>query len=142
MAETYLCSAQDDLPDVARAIIDEDAACRIFLFTGNLGAGKTALIREMCRVLGYKEEVTSPTFSIVNEYALVDNILYHMDAYRLNRLEEALDIGMEDYLYSGHYCFIEWPDVILPLIQDAYCRISISVLQDQTRKIDVEWVPA
>ena len=142
MAVTYLCHTQDKLPDVARAIIDEDAACRIFLFTGHLGAGKTALIREMCRVLGYEEEVTSPTFSIVNEYALVDNILYHMDLYRLNRLEEALDIGMEDYLFSGYYCFIEWPDVILPLIQDAYCRISITVLQDQTRKIDVEWVAA
>lgn len=142
MAVTYLCSAQDDLPDVASAIIGEDAACRIYIFKGNLGAGKTALIREMCRLLGYKEEVTSPTFSIVNEYALVDNILYHMDLYRLNRLEEALDIGMEDYLYSGHYCFIEWPDVILPLIQGAYCRISITVLQDQTRKIDAEWVPA
>jgi tRNA threonylcarbamoyladenosine biosynthesis protein TsaE len=142
MAETYLCSTQEDLPDVARAIIHENTGCRIFLFTGNLGAGKTALIREMCRVLGYQEEVTSPTFSIVNEYSFDHNTLYHMDLYRLNRIEEALDIGMEDYLYSGQYCFIEWPEVIILLIQESYCHITISVSQDQTRKIDVERVRA
>ena len=142
MAETYLCSTQESLPDVARVIINVNTDCRIFIFTGQLGAGKTALIREMCRVLGCHEDVTSPTFSIINEYKTGRGTLYHMDLYRLNRVAEALDIGMEDYILSGYYCFIEWPEVVLPLLQEEYCSITISVLPDQARKIDAEWVRA
>jgi tRNA threonylcarbamoyladenosine biosynthesis protein TsaE len=142
MAETYLCSTQESLPDVARAIINVNTDCRIFIFSGQLGAGKTALIREMCRVLGCHEDVTSPTFSIINEYKAGRGTLYHMDLYRLNHIAEALDIGIEDYLLSGYYCFIEWPEVVLTLIQEDYCSVNISVLPDQTRKIDAEWVRA
>jgi tRNA threonylcarbamoyladenosine biosynthesis protein TsaE len=142
MSETYLCSTLEALPDVASCVVHKNASCRIFIFNGHLGAGKTALIREMCRVLGCKEDVTSPTFSVINEYTAAQGTIYHMDLYRLKDIAEALDIGMEDYILSGSYCFIEWPEVVLPLLDEEYCSITISVLPDQTRKIDAEWVRA
>ena len=142
MSETYLCSTLEALPDVACSLIDKNTGCRIFIFNGQLGAGKTALIREMCRVLGCHEDITSPTFSIINEYTAPPGSMYHMDLYRLSGIAEALDIGMEDYLLSGSYCFIEWPEVILPLLHEAYCNVTITMLTDQTRKIDAEWLRA
>lgn len=142
MSETYLCGTLEALPGVAKSVINKNTQCRIFIFNGQLGAGKTALIREMCRALGCQEDVTSPTFSIINEYSAAQGIIYHMDLYRLKDIAEALDIGMEDYILSGFYCFIEWPEVVLQLLQEEYCSITISVLPDQTRKIDAEWVRA
>ena len=111
---------------------------RIFAFTGEIGAGKTTFIKALCRRLGVSDEVTSPTFALVNEYACSpdsNGVVYHLDLYRLKNLEEALDIGIEDILDSGAYCFIEWPELIEPLLPDDVVHINIEIVGNSTRKI-------
>ena len=107
---------------------------RVFAFYGKMGAGKTTFITAVCRELGVTEPVTSPTFAIVNEYTIdkststqVDNLstIYHFDFYRIRRLEEAYDIGFDDYLDSGALCFIEWPELIEDLLPDTTIRVTI-----------------
>jgi len=110
----------------------------IFLLSGDLGAGKTTFSKSMIAALGCIDEVTSPTFSIINEYALKDSLIYHIDLYRLNSLQEALDIGIEDYLYSGYDCFIEWPNLIKPLIPNEHHSLEFHILEDNKRKIIFE----
>lgn len=114
---------------------------RIFLLRGGLGAGKTTLVKAFCEILGLKGQVNSPTFSIVNQYEVIDNHVYHMDLYRLNTEEEVFDIGIEDYLLSGQYCFIEWPDMILSYIQGEFAEIIIEKAGEKTRKISCIWYP-
>jgi tRNA threonylcarbamoyladenosine biosynthesis protein TsaE len=106
---------------------------KIFLFYGDMGAGKTTFIKSLCQSLGIQEPVTSPTFSIVNEYRGDTAKIYHFDFYRLKKQEEALDMGYEEYFYSGNYCFIEWPEKIADLLPEHYIRIDISVLSNQER---------
>jgi len=102
-----------------------------------MGAGKTTLIKSLCEQLGVVDMVTSPTFSIVNEYAGPEKI-YHFDFYRLKTQAEALDLGYEEYFYSGAYCFIEWPAKIPDLLPDHYIRVDIQVLDDNARQIIIE----
>ncbi|RCH55645.1 tRNA (adenosine(37)-N6)-threonylcarbamoyltransferase complex ATPase subunit type 1 TsaE [Mucilaginibacter hurinus] len=111
---------------------------KIFLFYGDMGAGKTTLIKELCAALGVAEAVTSPTFAIVNEYAGKVDRIYHFDFYRLKQQSEALDMGYEDYFYSGSYCFIEWPEKIPDLLPEHYTRVNVKVLSNSTREINVE----
>ena len=113
---------------------------RIFLFYGDMGAGKTTLIRSLCKQLGTTDNVASPTFSIVNEYNLAKGKIYHFDFYRLKTQTEALDMGFEEYLYSGNYCFIEWPEKIPGLLPLHYIDIKISVGDDNERHISVEQI--
>ncbi|MBS1528804.1 MAG: tRNA (adenosine(37)-N6)-threonylcarbamoyltransferase complex ATPase subunit type 1 TsaE [Bacteroidetes bacterium] len=108
---------------------------KIFLFYGDMGAGKTTFIQSLCGALGVHEPVTSPTFSIVNEYNGTGGKLYHFDFYRLKKQDEALDMGYEEYFYSGSYCFIEWPEKIPDLLPEHYIRIDIQVLSDTERKL-------
>ena len=103
-----------------------------------MGAGKTTLIKSLCEKLGVSDSVTSPTFSIVNEYKGADGPVYHFDFYRLKDQNEALDMGYEEYFYSGDYCFIEWPDKIPDMLPSHYISININVLNDNTRKISFE----
>lgn len=92
----------------AKSFIKEMGDSKVYAFNGNMGAGKTTFIKAICEELGVHEIVNSPTFSIVNEYETADgNIIYHFDCYRINKIQEALDLGAEEYLYSGNYCFIE-----------------------------------
>lgn len=128
-----------DLPGIAQQIINYAGNNRIFLFYGNMGAGKTTLIKSLCGELGSTDVITSPTFSIVNEYD-GPNKIYHFDFYRLKNQNEALDIGCEEYFYSGSYCFIEWAEKISDLLPDNYIRISIEVNGDNSRKITVDKV--
>jgi tRNA threonylcarbamoyladenosine biosynthesis protein TsaE len=128
-----------DLPGIAQQIISHAADARIFLFYGDMGAGKTTLIKALCGELGSTDVITSPTFSIVNEYA-GPNKIYHFDFYRLKNQNEALDIGCEEYFYSGSYCFIEWPDKIPDLLPDNYVRINIEALEDNSRKVTIDKV--
>ncbi|MDB5032066.1 MAG: tsaE [Mucilaginibacter sp.] len=102
-----------------------------------MGAGKTTLIKSLCEVLGVTGSVTSPTFAIVNEYA-GDSKIYHFDFYRLKNQTEALDMGAEEYFYSGNYCFLEWPEKIPDMLPHHYISISIAVLNDNKRKISIE----
>lgn len=115
------------LPDVAKRLLDSFPDQKFFAFFGTLGVGKTTLIKELCALIGVTQNVCSPTFAIVNEYS--DNKgmpVYHFDFYRLKSLEEAYDIGYEEYFYSGCYCFTEWTEKIEPLLPDNYIRVDIS----------------
>ncbi|MCZ2100910.1 MAG: tRNA (adenosine(37)-N6)-threonylcarbamoyltransferase complex ATPase subunit type 1 TsaE [Chitinophagales bacterium] len=125
----------EDIPICAANMLKQCQDSRIFIFEGNLGAGKTTLIQELCRQLGYTGDVTSPTFSLINTYWGSDADVYHMDLYRLKSVEEAQDIGIEEFLASGQYCFIEWPDMIVNLIDEPYYHIQISIEENQARKI-------
>ena len=117
----------NELPDVARRLLDQFADERFFAFFGSMGVGKTTLIKEICSQLGVEQNVCSPTFAIVNEYADRDGEpIYHFDFYRLKNLDEAYDIGYEEYFYSGCYCFTEWTEKIEPILPDHYLRIDIS----------------
>ena len=107
---------------------------KILLFNGEMGAGKTTFIKQLCKTLGVTEATSSPTFSLVNEYETEDNqIIYHFDFYRLKNEMEALDMGVDDYLYSGNWCFIEWAENIANLLPDAYSTITIEALEDGKR---------
>jgi len=108
----------------------------IWTFTGEIGAGKTTLIKAICRTLGPEANVSSPTFSLVNEYEdRKGETFYHIDLYRLRDTEEALDIGIEEYLYSGRRCLIEWPGLIEHLLPEDTFRIKLEIGADFNRKI-------
>ncbi|MEN0050273.1 MAG: tRNA (adenosine(37)-N6)-threonylcarbamoyltransferase complex ATPase subunit type 1 TsaE, partial [Bacteroidota bacterium] len=102
-----------ELPRVAQQLLTYAKAKKIITFTGEMGAGKTTLIQQICQQLGVQEAVTSPTFSIVNEYTNAqEDLIFHIDLYRLKSEEEAINIGIEEYLDQADYCFIEWPQII------------------------------
>ena len=128
------------LPSIASEIISFATNSRIFLFYGDMGAGKTTLIKSLCECLGTTEPVTSPTFSIVNEYIGTKNKIYHFDFYRLKNQTEALDMGYEEYFYSEAYCFIEWPEKIPDLLPDHYNRVTIKVQPDNSRIVIIEQI--
>ncbi len=110
---------------------------KILLFYGEMGAGKTTFIKAFCAALGVEDTVSSPTFSIVNEYHYPQGIIYHFDFYRLKNQTEALDLGVEEYLDSGEYCLIEWPEKIPDLLPENYLKINIEVQPDQQRKLTI-----
>lgn len=129
-----------DLPNIAQQLLTFAGNNRIFLFHGEMGAGKTTFIKALCMELGVTDQATSPTFSIVNEYIAGDKKVYHFDFYRLKNQTEALDMGCEEYFYSGSYCFIEWPSQIPDLLPLHYINIDIKVLTDGEREISMEQV--
>lgn len=98
-----------DLEEAAKRLLDFSGAQKMFVFYGDMGAGKTTFIKALCAQLGVKETVSSPTFSIVNEYEGDGHRIYHFDFYRIKSIQEAYDIGYEEYFYSGDICLIEWP---------------------------------
>ena len=126
------------LKDAAEKLIACSGTEKIFLFYGDMGAGKTTFIKSLCKCLMVNETVTSPTFSIVNEYSGEKSKVYHFDFYRLKNQTEALDLGYEEYFYSDNYCFIEWPEKIAGLLPDHYIRVSINVLSDDARQLTFE----
>lgn len=128
----------DQLPNAAWQLIDFlGEKDKILLFYGEMGAGKTTFIKVFCAALGVADTVSSPTFSIVNEYHYPEGIIYHFDFYRLKNQTEALDLGVEEYLYSGEYCLIEWPEQIPDLLPENFIRIRIEVQPDQQRKLTI-----
>lgn len=110
---------------------------KIWFLYGDLGAGKTTLVQQVCRHLGSKDEVTSPTFSLVNEYESPNEQIYHLDLYRLKNFDEALDVGIMEYLDSGRYCLIEWPQLIEHLADDTVLKINIEILDKSSRSINL-----
>lgn len=129
--ETFACAGLNELDKVAEQILDKYPVTRVFAVSGPMGAGKTTFIQALCRKLDVRDTVNSPTFSIVNEYRTkADEPVYHFDLYRLRKPEEMLDIGYEDYFYSGNYCFIEWPEVAANLIPEDCLYITIVVDDD------------
>ena len=132
-------SELENLSTAATQVIEACKGAKIWLFEGEMGSGKTTLISEICQQFGVKNRVQSPTFSIVNEYQTIDNqIIYHFDCYRLKNINEAFDIGLEEYFSSGNYCFVEWPELILELIDDPFCRIQIEKISQNERLIRVK----
>ena len=126
---------ESQLPEVARQLIEAYPQERVFGFFGEMGTGKTTLIKEICRQLGVEGDMTSPTFAIVNEYWSRDGEpLYHFDFYRIDEPDDATRIGFQDYLYSGSYCFIEWTDNVESPLNGEYTPIYIERVDDQTRK--------
>jgi tRNA threonylcarbamoyladenosine biosynthesis protein TsaE len=121
------CNSESDLIPAAVALLESFPHARIFAFYGQMGAGKTTFIKAICRELGVTDIVQSPTFSIINEYkTTTGESIYHFDFYRIKSIAEVFDIGYEDYLYSGSYCFMEWPELIESLLPDETIRINIS----------------
>jgi len=131
-----IISSSDNLSEAARKVIEFSADIKVWLFEGQMGAGKTTLIKSICEVLGVKDNVSSPTFSLVNEYHTAKNeIFYHFDFYRIKSEEEASDIGVDEYFYSDEYCFVEWPSLITSLWPDEYVYITIEIISEKERKI-------
>lgn len=127
----------DQLPEVAEAFIESIGSRRIFAFEGEMGAGKTTFITEVCRRLGASDDSGSPTFSIVNEYrSSKGEPIYHFDFYRLESPEEALDMGAEEYFYSGYLCLMEWPDRIGTLLPEETVTVTLRELPDGRREIN------
>ncbi|WP_067149359.1 tRNA (adenosine(37)-N6)-threonylcarbamoyltransferase complex ATPase subunit type 1 TsaE [Pseudotamlana agarivorans] len=123
-----------EVEQVAKDIIKQ-AKTKTILFYGDMGVGKTTLIKKIVEVLGSKDEVSSPTFSIVNEYNLKEGKLYHFDLYRLKSTEEAYDFGIEDYLDSGYWTLIEWPEKVDISLFDEFDEIRISLDDNNTRTL-------
>jgi len=124
------------LPDAAGAILDRLDGRRVVAFYGAMGAGKTTLIRAMCERLGVTDNVNSPTFSIVNEYrTAAGERVFHFDFYRIERAEEALDMGCEEYFYSGDLCLVEWPERIEGLLPNDTARVRIEITGTESRTI-------
>lgn len=109
----------------------------VFAFYGKMGAGKTTFVKAVCEELGVDEVITSPTFSIVNEYrsATTDELIYHFDFYRIKKIEEVYDMGFEDYFYSGALCFIEWPELVEEVLPDDAVKVSIEEQADGSRTV-------
>lgn len=125
----------DEITTVAQKIIAAHPQ-KVILFNGEMGVGKTTLIKELSKILGVTDATSSPTFSLVNEYQANDNqLVYHFDVYRIKSESEALDMGIDEYLYSGNWCFIEWAEKIPNLIPLEHSVIEIYSLLDGRREL-------
>ncbi len=125
----------DEVPAIAREVINS-VEYKVVLFYGEMGVGKTTLIKALCKELGVKDKIQSPTFSLVNEYLTAKNeTIYHFDFYRIESEEEAYDIGIEDYFGSNHWCFIEWPENVENLLPLNSIEVHLSVLENEQRNI-------
>ncbi|EKT3957712.1 tRNA (adenosine(37)-N6)-threonylcarbamoyltransferase complex ATPase subunit type 1 TsaE [Flavobacterium psychrophilum] len=128
----------DEIEIVSKKILSKNPE-KVILFKGEMGAGKTTLIKVLCKQLGVKSPTSSPTFSLVNEYKSDNNkLIYHFDLYRLKNQNEALDMGIDEYLYSENWCFIEWSEKISDLIPEKHSIITISVLNNNKRLIELK----
>ncbi len=127
--------SEAEMKSLAGSLLEKAGSRRKFAFYGEIGAGKTSLIQALCQELKTTDYVTSPTFSLVNVYAYSDGRLYHIDLYRLKNIDEALDIGLEEYLYDEAYCFIEWPELVESILPEDVFRIKIEFVAESSRKI-------
>lgn len=142
MISTLLLRKPVDVPDIARLILNSYQEHRVFALKGDLGAGKTTLIKGLCEVLGVSEGTSSPSFSIVNEYRTEQGErVYHFDLYRLRAAEELEGIGFVEYVDSGAYCFIEWPELALDLLPKDAVVIELNTSANGTRTLRIGPIP-
>lgn len=133
--KTVSIDSLSGLDEVAEAVVESLDGRTVVAFCGEMGAGKTTLIRAIMERLGSKDTVTSPTFAIVNQYRTgMGDTVYHFDFYRINSMSEAFDLGYEEYFYSGDLCLVEWPEKIEPLIPDDAMIVRIEVTGDTSRR--------
>ena len=138
MSKIIEISSLDELDKVAEAVIDSLNGRTVVAFDAPMGAGKTTLISRIAAHLGAEDSVTSPTFAIVNQYEGRERTIYHFDMYRIERVEEALDFGSEEYLSSGELCLVEWPEKIEPLLPDDTMVVRIKILSDTARRFEIQ----
>ena len=136
MIEIHIPSL-DKIADAAREFVEQIGDKRVFAFYGGMGAGKTTFIKAVCEQLGVKDAVTSPTFAIVNEYASDFGPVYHFDFYRIKNLGEVMDLGFEDYAYSGNFCLMEWPELIEDLLPDNTVNVHIAETSNGMRTVTI-----
>jgi len=126
-----------EINHIAARFIHAHPADRIFAFYGDMGSGKTTFIKALCEEMQVLDYVTSPTFALINEYKTKNNsTIFHFDFYRIKNINEAFDFGYEDYFYSGDYCFIEWPELIEPLLPTIAVKVSIKEIENNKRIIE------
>lgn len=134
---SFIIKNENELDEIAQQVLKK-YNLKIFLFYGEMGVGKTRFIKSLCKGLNVLDVVSSPTFSIVNQYLNKnDDFIYHFDFYRTNNKEEIFDIGYEEYIYSSSYCFIEWPEKIESLLPNNYIKIEM-ILDGNNRKINIK----
>ena len=140
---TYLLASPDTLEPVARQFIEEVLPWGdIFAFYAPMGTGKTTFIKTLCEALGVQDVINSPTFSIINEYRAEPSgeLIYHFDCYRLEKLNDALNLGAEDYLQSGALCFIEWPEVMEDILPADTVRVTIEEIEGGARRLTARYI--
>ncbi|MGB3949244.1 MAG: tRNA (adenosine(37)-N6)-threonylcarbamoyltransferase complex ATPase subunit type 1 TsaE [Bacteroidia bacterium] len=131
----------DELSQAAKMLLATFPNEKVFAFYAPMGAGKTTFIKSICKALGINDTISSPTFSLVNEYVIPNGTkAYHFDFYRIKSTTEAYDMGYEDYLYSNAYCFIEWPEKIEELLPEHYVKIKIDIVDTDSRIIKLQKV--
>ncbi len=139
MTKTIHITSEEELPQVAAAILEAAGRRTVVVFRGEMGAGKTTLIRAITAALGSTDTVTSPTFALVNQYKGADGRnIYHFDFYRIDDLREAYDFGYEEYFYSGDLCLVEWPEKIEALLPDDVVTVRIAVDSETARTFEIE----
>ncbi len=140
MAEQQIkINSLEEYPAAARTFIEAMAGNRIFAFYGNMGTGKTTLIKSICEEMGVQDTINSPTFAIVNEYEDAESrTIYHFDFYRIKSLAEVYNMGYEEYLYSDAICFIEWPELIEELLPEEAVKVEITEQSDGTRLVNIK----
>lgn len=129
----------DEIGSAAKEIIKAFGEKRIIRFIGEMGAGKTTMIKSLCKALGVDEEVTSPTFAIVNEYEGAECRVFHFDFYRVKNQQEAIDLGLADYFYSGEYVFMEWPQLVDDFMPDDVVTLTIREIEPTKRHATVDF---
>jgi tRNA threonylcarbamoyladenosine biosynthesis protein TsaE len=135
----FLVSNLSELPKAVEWVLAHANGRKKIMLYGQMGAGKTTFTKAFCAYFGVADKASSPTFSLANDYIYIENNvekhIYHLDLYRLKTTEDAMDIGIEIYLFDAHYCLIEWPQIIEPLLDDSVMKISIEISNKKARKI-------
>ena len=127
-----------EIDKVSKIIIELIKQKNIVLFSGPIGSGKTTLIKNVMHDLGFYEHVSSPTFSVINEYVLDYKMIYHMDLYRIKKVDELYEIGFEEYLRNGNLCLIEWPEIAIKMIDQDFIHIKLKEISKTKRSIDIK----
>ena len=128
----------EEIDKTAKIVLSLNPSTKIFIFNGEMGSGKTTIIKAIIKELGYEGIVSSPTFSLINEYFNGDKI-YHFDFYRIKSREELLDIGIDEYISSNDWCFIEWPNLIVDMLPDKHIELNINVISSDNRKLRINY---